>query len=158
MSNLEGISRSSDSANGLSRRGFIKAIAGGALLALGFGAAAASPLTNTLSKGQVMALAMMSHLNLALFKQYLGEKVQVRNGAAPLGELQLLEANDLASSRGAKTEAFSVIFRGARDRIIKQGTYTVSHPGLGEFQLFLVPVLPVKDGAYYEAIFNRLKV
>lgn len=38
-----------------------------------------------------------------------------------------------------------------------QAIYRVSHPTLGEFDLFLVPVQSRKPGLDYEAVFNLLK-
>jgi hypothetical protein len=38
-----------------------------------------------------------------------------------------------------------------------QAIYRVTHPKLGEFDLFLVPVQTRKPGLDYEAVFNLLK-
>ena len=38
-----------------------------------------------------------------------------------------------------------------------QAIYRVSHPKLGEFDLFLVPIQSRKPGLDYEAVFNLLK-
>ena len=52
--------------------------------------------------------------------------------------------------------SFSLEFFGA-GALFEQQTRRVTHPGLGEFDLFLVPVGRKKDGFLYEAVFNRLK-
>ena len=41
------------------------------------------------------------------------------------------------------------------DEPVAQGTYQVSHPTLGGFSLFLVPVGPSTDGLLLEAVVNR---
>ncbi|HEX9024698.1 MAG TPA: hypothetical protein VF799_12760 [Geobacteraceae bacterium] len=58
-------------------------------------------------------------------------------------------------------ESFSLLFRGDKERVFRQGTYKMTHPAMGEFILFLGPVITQKgdegDRVYYEAVFNRLK-
>ena len=49
-----------------------------------------------------------------------------------------------------------LIFGGAVDKFLGQGTFDVAHPDMGMFPLFLVPVAREPDGFRYEAVFNRL--
>ncbi len=49
---------------------------------------------------------------------------------------------------------FSVIFSKPSPEIYEQGVYLVSHPKLGEFDIFLVPVFGDDEGVHYEAIFT----
>lgn len=52
---------------------------------------------------------------------------------------------------------FSLLFDCASARIA-QGSYTLSHPQLGQFDLFLVPTQLKHDGpVLYQAVFNLLK-
>ena len=51
---------------------------------------------------------------------------------------------------------FVVQFSGTKP-ILPQGTYRVTHPVLGEFELFIVPMQPRRDRCFYEAGFNLLK-
>jgi hypothetical protein len=37
--------------------------------------------------------------------------------------------------------------------VLAQGTYRLSHPQLGELELFLVPLGPAAEGMQYEAAF-----
>ena len=80
-------------------------------------------------------------------------KVAYQGGGA---KLRLAEVNDLIGKAG-KGESFSLLFRGSANPPLKQGTYRFTHPNLGAFLLFLVPVgQPLPDGsAHYEAVFNR---
>ena len=72
-------------------------------------------------------------------------------------DLQLVEVKALKPSYASATESrepFSLLFRGPRDRMFHQGTYTLIHADLGELTIFLVPVGPGSDGMDYEAVFN----
>lgn len=59
-------------------------------------------------------------------------------------------------------EPFALLFRGSHDQPMISALYTVSHPELGDFQLFLSPVqeslkYPVEshpEGRFYESAFN----
>lgn len=51
---------------------------------------------------------------------------------------------------------FSLLFK-ASDGRLPQANYTLSHPKLGETDLFLVPLQRKRDGFLYEAVFNLLK-
>ena len=67
--------------------------------------------------------------------------------------LELIEVSEYLVSE--HQERYSVFFRGPEDKILQQGTRTLVHPAMGEFQLFLVPI-GQKDGIRYEAVFNHL--
>ena len=54
---------------------------------------------------------------------------------------------------GSTRTQFSLEFRGAADRPIEQGTYSLTHDELGTELIFLVPVRADADGRYYEAVF-----
>jgi hypothetical protein len=59
-----------------------------------------------------------------------------------------------ATAGGAKTtgEQFSLMFSGPASNSFPQGTYRVSAPGLGTFDLFLVPVGGPDTKQHYQAI------
>jgi hypothetical protein len=50
---------------------------------------------------------------------------------------------------------YSLVFRGAADRPIQQGTYTLAHSEIGDIDLFLVPIGPADDTLQYEAVFSH---
>ena len=54
-------------------------------------------------------------------------------------------------------ENFSLKFRTDPDAAPMQNTYRLVHAGLGEMDLFLVPIKRDAEGLYYEAVFNLLK-
>lgn len=51
---------------------------------------------------------------------------------------------------------FALYFLGPEPSL-PQLLHRVSHPKLGEFPLFLVPIQKKRDGFVYEAVFNLLK-
>ena len=52
---------------------------------------------------------------------------------------------------------FSLIFIAKEGEVLPQHLYRLSHPALGEFDLFLVPIQKRKTGVVYQAVFNLLK-
>jgi hypothetical protein len=53
-------------------------------------------------------------------------------------------------------ESFSLLFHGAQSQPLRQGTYPFEHPGVGKFDLFIVPVAAEQGLLHYQAVFNRL--
>jgi hypothetical protein len=60
-----------------------------------------------------------------------------------------IEANEQAGM-----ERFSAMFMGPLEIFIPQQTYRLSHPEMGEFDIFLVPLGPDGEGFRYEAVYN----
>jgi len=58
-----------------------------------------------------------------------------------------------AGPEGQRRQQFSLVFRGAAAPVLPQGTYRVTHPDLGDLDIFLVPIGPDADGMQYEAAF-----
>lgn len=54
----------------------------------------------------------------------------------------------------AGMERFSVLFAGPDDIFLPQNTYRMTHPEMGEFYIFLVPIGKEADGFRYEAVYN----
>lgn len=87
------------------------------------------------------------------FKSYLRSVFQLSAGGA-IVEITLKSVDDMPSPRGG--ECFTLLFRGGSSPH-RQDTYTLNHPALGKFELFLVPVGTDKYGAQgYLATINRL--
>ncbi len=55
---------------------------------------------------------------------------------------------------GPTRTAFTLLFRGPAEPVLAQQSFQVSHPRLGQFPLFLVPVGADQAGVRYEAVFN----
>lgn len=148
-----------DGERSISRREFVKVA----------GAMGAGGTLWALSNHSVLSTLATQRLPAALvrstFLRHLGETFQVQLESAGALSVRLVEVRDLRSgdARGAKAQAskhkencFSILFHGPGDRLLEQRTYYFEHRELGEFPLFIVPVGPLTDEAYYEAIFNRL--
>jgi hypothetical protein len=70
-------------------------------------------------------------------------------------ELELIQVSELNYS--PLQEAFSILFRGTLDTLLRQGLYEMEHDRLGSFAIFMTPVARQQDGFHYEACFNRLR-
>lgn len=72
--------------------------------------------------------------------------------------LQLVEATESSEQGGLGPDGqerlqFSLVFRGPATPVLPQHTYPVTHPEMGELDLFLVALGPDGDGMRYEAAF-----
>jgi hypothetical protein len=95
----------------------------------------------------------LANYTKATFKSYLNSIFQLQTGRGMV-EVTLLQVDDLPAAKGG--ECFSLLFRGG-SRALGQDTFTINHPALGKFQLFLVPVGADQNGAQgYLATINRL--
>ena len=75
-------------------------------------------------------------------------------GEAGQVPLRLVEVIEGQSDR--RVQRFSILLHGPADRMLSQGTYSFRHDTLGEFLLFIVPVVGSNDERIvYEACFSR---
>ena len=77
----------------------------------------------------------------------------------PFGPVEL-ELTDVDDRSSQMVDAFSLLFRGPRDREFGQANYRLNHEAIGEVDLFLVPILdpkPRDDRVCYQSIISRLK-
>jgi hypothetical protein len=86
------------------------------------------------------------------YRPHIGEGFALSGGA---GGVLNLKSVDLRIDDEFQL-CFSLLFVG-RGALLPQGTYPLSHPALGEMNLFLVPIQTKKDGVCYEAVFNLLR-
>ena len=147
----------------ITRRKFLKA---GTLLALSLGAPLNLVFGQQGNKGgdgnpfdaQDMPADPLAHYNRSAFVSYLNSIFRLYTGYSTI-EVALVEVKDLAPDPAAAAtgkECFSLLFRGGTTAL-RQNTYTIDHPSLGRFQLFLVPGAPDDNGAQsFLAIINRL--
>ncbi|MBE7559189.1 hypothetical protein HS125_09695 [bacterium] len=90
---------------------------------------------------------MLETFTPATFRPCIGQVFSV--AASPSRQLSLT----LVSCTGAQ-RPFSLIFRGPLEHPLPQKTHPFSHPALGAFDLFIVPVGRDEAGFLYEAVFN----
>jgi hypothetical protein len=50
--------------------------------------------------------------------------------------------------------SFSMLFIGPQEPVLRQAIYTLQRDGLGDIELFIVPVGPQQGGMGYQALFN----
>lgn len=93
------------------------------------------------------------------FREHLGTKFRVRAETPRPIELELDEVKDYNAQAGeqARMERFSVYFYGPGDIMLRQGTFTLEHPAMGELMLFVVPVGRDERGTRYEVVYNYFK-
>jgi hypothetical protein len=73
-------------------------------------------------------------------------------------ELELIgvEGDKSSMEKIPGVERFAIYFLGPGDFYLPQRTYRIEHEGLGELEIFIVPVRKEKNGFRYEAIFSRM--
>lgn len=69
-------------------------------------------------------------------------------------DLELTDCADLPANPRA-TQGFSLVFRHGSADVYPQHIHALSHDGLGDLELFLVPIGQDEEGIYYEALFSR---
>lgn len=98
---------------------------------------------------------MIEKLNKVDFDPLLNDKFEVYPQGMDKVEVELVKIIERSNDF---SEGFSLIFRGSRENVFRHNTHKMKHPKLGEFDLFIGPVIyPKADGVYYEVVFNRIK-
>jgi hypothetical protein len=142
----------------MSRKGLLK-LGAVAAFVLGAGPAARAVASDTVATTKAGAGATGSsvrgprYLKLATYLPLVGSTFKIRRSQAPSLSVKLVSAERLPNEIG---ESFSLIFRGHRNARLVQETYTIAHPRLGDFPLFLVPVGQEAKGQSFQAVVNRI--
>ena len=99
--------------------------------------------------------AVLATLTHEQFARCLNQTFRLQLGAAIL-DLELIHADALGMPQGSagQRRPFSLVFRGPREPVLGQRTYTLEHPEMNVLDLFLVAIGPDRDGMRYEAIFT----
>ena len=98
---------------------------------------------------------MLESLNCAAFVPYLNQTFQFSDGVSTL-DAELSEAKSPGPSPNGGRDPFALIFLAQYPPVWPQRIYRVSHPELGTYDIFLVPIGPdpKSGGMRYEAIFS----
>jgi hypothetical protein len=135
----------------ISRRIFIKTASVAAIAAATIGKSTLAVLA------QGGATDPLAYYTQATFTQYINSIFRL-HGSRTI-EVMLEKIQDTLPAKESRTggrESFVLHFRGG-DVQLRQDTYTVEHPALGNFKLFLVPGGADENGAQsYVATINRL--
>lgn len=89
------------------------------------------------------------------FSRNANTKFQVQVDEDTQVDLDLIAVSDLKLY--PRQEEFALEFRGPLNMFLGQGLRNFTHDGLGQFELFIVPIKQDEQGFYYEVIFNRIR-
>jgi hypothetical protein len=92
---------------------------------------------------------MLEKLTVDDFRLLQGQRFRVVPDGAEAFEVELVEVTEIPRDPGGRTP-FSLVFQGGANPPLEQGIYRVEHDGLGELEIFLVPIAVDR----YEAIFT----
>ena len=96
---------------------------------------------------------MLKEITHKSFESIVSETVELRAGE--LGFRADVESVDLLQTgSGPEQQSFSVVLQAHDLDNHGQQMYQLSHPGLGDLDLFMVPIGPGESGMRYEIIFN----
>jgi len=99
-------------------------------------------------------MKMVKKLKKSSFEPHLNQKFEIYPQEGKKVKVELVR---ITEDKKGNVESFSVLFRGPKDNPLAHDTHKVKHPKMGEFNLFLGPVVTEKtDGVYYQAVFTRL--
>lgn len=96
----------------------------------------------------------MADLTHEEFSKHLNTKFAIRLGEEQSVEAELVEVSEYLVS--PRQERFSVVFSSSNELLLHQGLHRFEHDGMGQFDLFIVPIERNESGTLYEAVFNRL--
>ncbi|HSW13539.1 MAG TPA: hypothetical protein VLI06_11915 [Solimonas sp.] len=92
------------------------------------------------------------------FLPLLGQAFLLELPEGPQLSMLLVESRAFGDAApGSRRGAFALAFycdELPRGQYLRQGTYAISHAGLGRMQLFITPTTPDARGVRYEAIFT----
>jgi hypothetical protein len=92
---------------------------------------------------------MLEDLTVDDFRPLQGDSFRIAPDGAPDFEVELVEVTEIPREPGGRAP-FSLVFEGGPNPPLPQRIYRVEHEGLGELDIFLVPVAVDR----YEAIFT----
>src|SRR5882672_9037103 len=98
---------------------------------------------------------MAASLTEAEFSKHVGSKFLI-NVEPRTFDLELVEVKGYLPGPNDQIgmERFSAFFSGPGEVKLTQGIYPLKHEGMGEFEIFLVPIAADQQGFRYEAVFN----
>jgi hypothetical protein len=91
------------------------------------------------------------------FMPHVNERFHVRPAGADARPVELVLVEVSGEDHGGM-DTCSLLFKGPHEGVFPHDTHAVSHPVLGDLDLFLGPVHSArKDGVYYQAVLTRIK-
>ena len=92
---------------------------------------------------------MLEDLTVDDFRPLQGHRFRIAPDGAEAFEVELVEVTEIPREPGGRAP-FSLVFEGGPNPPLRQAIYHVEHEGLGELDIFLVPIAVDR----YEAIFT----
>jgi len=93
--------------------------------------------------------------SLETYTPHIGSEVEVLRGTEWV-RLSLTAAPAAKGHVARTQESFSLLFSGGLELPLEQGLHTFRYAEMGEFELFITPVVPQdKAHRWYEAVINR---
>lgn len=99
---------------------------------------------------------MLENLFKEDWERYLNENFQL-NSESPIAtplHLTLIAVSGYGQRQGGNREAYSLLFLGPPQPVLPQRIYSLGHAGMGEVEIFLVPIGYQQGGIGYEAVFT----
>ncbi|GFZ88506.1 DUF6916 family protein [Dyella caseinilytica] len=97
----------------------------------------------------------MQDLTLEHFVAFVDQDFAATTEAGDRTCFTLTEAQAAGSTPpGITRPPFALLFHNPAEVLFPQGTYRLSHPTVGEVEIFLVPVARKQPGFVYQAVFN----
>lgn len=99
---------------------------------------------------------MLESLTCAAFVPHLHQEFSVQVDDTTAFTMELVEAAEWGTAPAVEGGRlpFSLVFRGPDQVVLPQRIYRMSHPEIGTFDLFVVPISQDADGVRYEAVFT----
>ncbi len=143
---------------GMTRSEFLRSLVAGAGAAI----TATSTLGAVLDTGDGAGPAnhkgskpLSKELSKAAFNKHINTKFRILDKESPtVIEAELVEVEAHGSSENI--QQFSLLFKGPKEPLLPQKIYSIEHGGMGDFDLFIVPIAADETSASYEAVFSRL--
>jgi hypothetical protein len=93
--------------------------------------------------------------SLETYAPHVGSDVEILRGTEWV-TVSLAVAEACRGHVARTGEKFSILFAGSKEKPLVQGIHAFRHPVIGEFELFITPVIPQdRERHWYEASINR---
>lgn len=94
-------------------------------------------------------------LTLDVWAGLIGESFSLQFEDGSSVDLRVTAAESVPGAPGRNAGTYSVLLAGPEDPFLPQQMWPLSHPEIGEHQIFLVPIGRDDSGYQYEAVFSR---
>jgi hypothetical protein len=99
---------------------------------------------------------MLESMTCEAFARHLHEEFSVQVDEETAFAMELVKAAEWGAAPAVEGGRlpFTITFRGPGHVILPQRIYRMTHPEMGTFELFVVPISQDTDGVRYEAVFT----